>query len=230
MADEARAPDPRTPPPPRDPKRRNLRVSGAPQKTPMIPWKPGRFIAIVIGLFILNWVIVGIVAPQEKRIQIPYNPTFLNEVRAGNVKAPGLYDRDWNRDRQLCEGTGIKYAYLPHGDDYMARPPVTVTLVPKLSSGCPPMEDLTHLNQVSTATAKLFNIYPKKGCVVEGAGESQIGNQTIRWKQRDIFTLPQGNRILHRSIGGSARLFQVSDRDIYARLGLLKEEYGNIAA
>jgi cell division protease FtsH len=86
MADEARAPDPRTPPPPRDPKRRNLRVSGAPQKTPMIPWKPGRFIAIVIGLFILNWVIVGIVAPQEKEIQVPYNPTFLDEVRKDNVK------------------------------------------------------------------------------------------------------------------------------------------------
>jgi gentisate 1,2-dioxygenase len=67
-------------------------------------------------------------------------------------------------------------------------------------------------------------------CVVEGAGESQVGNETIRWKKRDIFTLPQGNRIVHRSTGGAARLFQVSDRDIYARLGLLKEEYGNIAA
>jgi gentisate 1,2-dioxygenase len=67
-------------------------------------------------------------------------------------------------------------------------------------------------------------------CVVEGAGESQVGDETVRWKKRDIFTLPQGNRIVHRSIGGTARLFQVSDRDIYARLGLLKEEYGNIAA
>jgi len=65
---------------------------------------------------------------------------------------------------------------------------------------------------------------------VEGSGESQVGNDTIHWKKRDIFTLPQGNRIVHRSNGGTARLFQVSDRDIYARLGLLKEEYGNIAA
>jgi gentisate 1,2-dioxygenase len=67
-------------------------------------------------------------------------------------------------------------------------------------------------------------------CVVEGAGESRVGNDTIRWKARDIFTLPQGNRIAHASVGTTARLFQVSDRDIYARLGLLKEEYGNIAA
>ena len=67
-------------------------------------------------------------------------------------------------------------------------------------------------------------------CVVEGSGESQVGNQAIRWNKRDIFTLPQGNRIVHKSSGGTARLFQVSDRDIYARLGLLREEYGNIAA
>jgi gentisate 1,2-dioxygenase len=67
-------------------------------------------------------------------------------------------------------------------------------------------------------------------CVVEGSGESQIGSETIRWCKRDIFTLPQGNRIVHQAAGGTARLFQVSDRDMYARLGLLKEEYGNIAA
>jgi cell division protease FtsH len=86
MADEGRAPDPRTPPPPRDPKRGNQRVSGAPEKKSMIPWNPRRFVLILIGLFILNWVIVMLVAPPEKRIQIPYNPNFLNEVRAGHVK------------------------------------------------------------------------------------------------------------------------------------------------
>jgi gentisate 1,2-dioxygenase len=67
-------------------------------------------------------------------------------------------------------------------------------------------------------------------CVVEGAGESLVGNDNVAWRRRDIFTLPQGNRIVHKSTGGTARLFVVSDRDIYARLGLLKEEYGNIAA
>jgi cell division protease FtsH len=86
MANEGRAPDPRTPPPPRDPKRGNQRVSGAPEKKSMIPWNPRRFVLILIGLFILNWVIVMLVAPPEKRIQIPYNPNFLNQVRAGHVK------------------------------------------------------------------------------------------------------------------------------------------------
>ena len=61
-------------------------MSGAPEKKSMIPWNPRRFILILIGLFILNWVIVMVVAPPEKRIQIPYNPNFLNQVRAGHVK------------------------------------------------------------------------------------------------------------------------------------------------
>ena len=52
----------------------------------MIPWSPRRFILILVALFIVNWAIVQMVAPPEKRIQIPYNPTFLEQVRKGNVK------------------------------------------------------------------------------------------------------------------------------------------------
>jgi pantoate--beta-alanine ligase len=100
-------------------------------------------------------------AVQENDLAVMFWMGNLKFSWSGNVKAPGLYDRDWNRDRALCESTGIQYAYLPDGDDYMPRPPVTATLVPRLSSGCPAMEELSHLNQVSTATAKLFNIFGK---------------------------------------------------------------------
>jgi cell division protease FtsH len=86
MADEARTPDPRTPLPPRDPKRGDVRVDRAPQKPPMLPWSGRRFLAILAVLFLLNWLIVAIFAPAEERIKVPYNPTFLAEVREGNVK------------------------------------------------------------------------------------------------------------------------------------------------
>ena len=89
---------------------------------------------------------------------------WLGDLRfswAGNQKSTGLYDRDWNSDRTLCESTGIEYVYLPHSDDYMPRRPVTVTLVPALTTGCAPMEEASHLDEVSTATAKLFNIFGK---------------------------------------------------------------------
>jgi cell division protease FtsH len=81
-----RAPDPRTPLPPRDPKRGDVRVEGAPPKPPMIPWSGRRFLVILLGLFVLNWLIVSIFAPAEERIRVPYNPTFLEEVRDGNVR------------------------------------------------------------------------------------------------------------------------------------------------
>jgi len=61
-------------------------VSGAPKKPPMIPWSPRRFITILLGLFILNWLIVAVFAPPEKRIEMPYSPNFLAQVRKDNVK------------------------------------------------------------------------------------------------------------------------------------------------
>jgi cell division protease FtsH len=52
----------------------------------MLPWSPRRFITILVALFILNWLVVAVFAPPENKIKVPYNPTFLTEVRAGNVK------------------------------------------------------------------------------------------------------------------------------------------------
>jgi cell division protease FtsH len=86
MADEARSSDPPAPRPPRDPKRGDMRVERAPGKPPMLPWSTRRFLVILLGLFVLNWAIVAIFAPAEERINVPYNPTFLNQVRDGNVK------------------------------------------------------------------------------------------------------------------------------------------------
>ncbi len=86
MADDARAAT-------NDERRPRFKVTpspdgrGAPaKKTPMLPWSPRRFFVILIALFFLNWVIVQIFAPPTERITVPYNPTFLTEVRESNVK------------------------------------------------------------------------------------------------------------------------------------------------
>lgn len=63
--------------------------------------------------------------------------------------------------------------------------------------------------------------------VVEGHGTSRIGEKTLRWGPKDVFSMPHGNWIAHQSEGGPARLFVVSDRDVLRRLELLKEEFGN---
>jgi gentisate 1,2-dioxygenase len=56
-----------------------------------------------------------------------------------------------------------------------------------------------------------------------------VSRRLRRRRCSGIFTLPQGNWITHRSTNGKARLFIYSDREVFARLGLLKEEYGNAA-
>jgi gentisate 1,2-dioxygenase len=52
---------------------------------------------------------------------------------------------------------------------------------------------------------------------VEGEGETHIGNKRISWRQRDIFTLPQGNWIVHNS-GYYSSAFRCLDRDLMAGL------------
>jgi gentisate 1,2-dioxygenase len=63
-------------------------------------------------------------------------------------------------------------------------------------------------------------------CVVEGNGTSRIGDETLAWGPKDIFSMPHGNWIAHRS-EEPARLFVVTDRDVLRRLDLLREEHGN---
>lgn len=65
--------------------------------------------------------------------------------------------------------------------------------------------------------------------VVEGEGESRIGEQTLRWSARDVFTVPQHNWAEHRAFGTDVRLFVVSDADAMQRLNLLREEMGAAA-
>jgi gentisate 1,2-dioxygenase len=62
--------------------------------------------------------------------------------------------------------------------------------------------------------------------VMEGRGTSRIGDDTITWEPKDVFTLPDGAPITHRADGGTARFFVCSDREVLRRLGLLTEEYG----
>jgi gentisate 1,2-dioxygenase len=61
--------------------------------------------------------------------------------------------------------------------------------------------------------------------VVEGTGTSKVGQDTVIWSPRDVFSLPAGTWISHQSGGGRTRLFIVSDREVLRRLDLLKEEY-----
>jgi len=59
--------------------------------------------------------------------------------------------------------------------------------------------------------------------VVEGTGETVIGDTVFRWKPRDIFVVPSWNTHFHRA-GSDAVLFSFSDRPVQDILGLWREE------
>lgn len=61
--------------------------------------------------------------------------------------------------------------------------------------------------------------------VVEGGGTSQVGEATLQWRKNDIFSLPRGHWISHRATSGDTKLFQLTDREVLARLDYLREEF-----
>ena len=62
--------------------------------------------------------------------------------------------------------------------------------------------------------------------VVSGEGSSTVGERTFDWSQHDVFTVPHWTWSCHEARGGAAELFVVTDRAIYERLELLREEIG----
>jgi gentisate 1,2-dioxygenase len=59
--------------------------------------------------------------------------------------------------------------------------------------------------------------------VVEGSGESTIGDQTFKWKKRDHFVVPSWAKVVHKA-NSEAVLFSFSDRPIQERLDLWREQ------
>lgn len=59
--------------------------------------------------------------------------------------------------------------------------------------------------------------------VVEGEGETRIGDVTVRWRPRDHFVVPSWTTVVHRP-SSEAVLFSFSDRPVQERLDLWREQ------
>ena len=62
--------------------------------------------------------------------------------------------------------------------------------------------------------------------VVEGRGESRVGEQALTWEQGDTFVAPPWHWLEHRNLtpNGPACLFQFNDEPVLRALGLWQEE------
>jgi gentisate 1,2-dioxygenase len=62
-------------------------------------------------------------------------------------------------------------------------------------------------------------------CVcMEGEGSSKVGEETIAWGPKDVFALPHNQWISHTASTGTARIFQITDREALRRLDYLRDE------
>jgi gentisate 1,2-dioxygenase len=62
--------------------------------------------------------------------------------------------------------------------------------------------------------------------VVEGEGETVVGDTVFKWKPRDLFVVPSWHRHHHRA-ASEAVLFSFSDRPVQDALSLWREERGH---
>ena len=61
--------------------------------------------------------------------------------------------------------------------------------------------------------------------VLEGEGESVVGETSFGWQPHDIFTLPHWQWHRHRAGAAATRLLVVSDAEALRRLGLLRHQH-----
>lgn len=60
--------------------------------------------------------------------------------------------------------------------------------------------------------------------VVNGRGQSTIGQERFSWSENDVFTVPNWQWASHKAEGGSAYIIEVSNRGMLTKLGLLRSE------
>ena len=86
------------------------------------------------------------------------------------------------------------------------------------------------LKRITTRTRKARATHNAVCLVVSGQGRSTVGERTFDWSQHDVFTIPHWTWASHQATGSgagaSADLFIVTDRALYERLELLREELG----
>jgi len=114
-----------------------------------------------------------------------------------------------NGDPDACHGHKLRYVNPASGDFAMPTIGTFIQLLPK-----------------GYATRPYRSTDGTVFVVVEGEGESRVGDQLFRWQPHDIFVVPSWMPVSHCAEGESV-LFSYSDRPVQEKLGLWREQRGN---
>jgi gentisate 1,2-dioxygenase len=126
--------------------------------------------------------------------------------------AQSLYALSRNGDPDACHGYKMRFVNPASGSSPMPTISAFIQALPKGMTTAP----------YRSTDSTVF-------VVVEGEGESLIGDQRFIWKPRDIFVVPSWHQVTH-SCHTSSTLFSFSDRSVQEMLGIWREarfENGN---
>ena len=134
-------PDPAPPP-----TTQRAKESDAPSRPPLIP-RSGTFIALVVGLLIVNLVISFMTGGPSDRERVPYQPFFVDQLTAGNVDE--ITSQADSIEGELSEAA----TYDPPGDEE----PVEVT---SFETEVPAFIDRAGLTELLTDQEVVINAEP----------------------------------------------------------------------
>jgi len=146
--------------------------------------------------------------PVDWRSGVPTSPVFNYPYARTREALERMCRRnEWDP----CHGLKMRYVNPATGDYAMPTMATFMQLLPKGFETAP----------YRSSDAMVY-------CVVEGRGETRVGEETFTWGPRDIFVVPSWRRHRHAVDEGSdAVLFSYSDRAVQEKLGLWREDRGN---
>jgi gentisate 1,2-dioxygenase len=188
---------------------------------PMV-WLDGLDIPIVALLD------AGFAEPGNAEQQMATKPTGDSLARYGSgllpvdwkpaVKTSPIFNYPYARTREAleqlthaqdidpCHGIKLRYVNPATGDYAMPTMATFMQLLPK-----------------GFATQPYRSTDSTVYTIVEGEGETRVGDTVFAWKPRDIFVVPSWSPHTHHP-KGEAVLFSFSDRPVHEKLGLWREE------
>ena len=99
---------------------------------------------------------------------------------------------------------------------------------PATGANAIPLMDLAAIRiPAGTATIPLRTNATTINLVLDGEGKTTCCGSSFEWRKNDVFVSPPNVFAQHEAGSDGARIFQMSDREIYHRLGLLQEMIGN---
>lgn len=149
-------------------------------------------------------------------------------------------------DEKLWRASGLAAAGAPPGPSHSPKfhypGEATRRMLSEIAPGADGARTLRYVNPATGGAviptldcyamrlSKGVETRPKRGAysticlVVSGSGRSTIGDRIFDWSQHDVFTIPSWSWASHKAVSGEADLFLVSDKVVFERLDVLREE------